>query len=470
MKKTWLYPCLSAISVCALTTVAHADPIPGILYIPTEEVELLASGTGGDPECMGTAYSRHSGLGCYPGGGTFSAFTGAEGLADDMRGALEDYAVTITHERLPKWVPFMMLLPGESDDDSLSFSCTATGSSDCLSTITRRRIARVMDGTENCTNPDLLHAALFAFGRMSGLDPIDNPADPMGYDNATTEPAPLDWENPSHEFQNSCSTRVSELGFTERGEVTTVNSPCTQLDYVDCDPTDQNSHANLIEVYGEAADERDEEAPVIAITFPEDGAELAHDEAIVIEASVEDDADHVAAHWLLEGAGLEDLIEVDHWEFCTNQACRPTEGLLAGAGDDNWHWSDGLRWKPTESSFAMPSISGLPPGEYTATFQAADPYGNVADAVSVTFTVAEPPPGSDDTGGDDNGSAGDSDPSAGDSFTGPDDGGTGDGPATTTAGGEDDGGGCSCTSGGPAGGIAAFGLMLGLAGLRRRRR
>jgi MYXO-CTERM domain-containing protein len=468
MKKTWLYSCLSATAVCALATTAHADPIPGIVYVPTEEVELIASGTGGDPICTGVG-AFHAGLGCYPGGGTVAAFAGAETLVDDMRVALADFAVTLTHDRPPKYVPYMMLLPSDDEDaESRSFTCTATGTPDCAASRTRRRIGRTIGGSQQCTDPDLLQAALYAFGRMSGLEGIANELDPMGYDSSDSTVQPIDWTQLAHEFQDSCSARVAQFGFNDRDQIITQQFECTNADHVECETDEQNSYADLMAAYGEPIEDTD--APVIAIVFPEDGAEIAHDAEIVIEASVEEASDHVGARFVLEGEGLIELIEVDSWEFCTNQACRPTEGALAAAPEANWHWADGHRWKETASPFTMPSISGLPAGTYTATFEAADPHGNVAEPVMVTFTVLEAPEGEDETGGGDatagDGTGGNGD--GGDSFTGPDDGGgTGDGPPPT--GEDDDGGGCACNTSGPAGGVGAFALMLGLAGLRRRR-
>ena len=50
MKKTWLYPCMFAAAAMLTATAAHAEPIqiPGMVYIPTEDVELLPAGAAGD--------------------------------------------------------------------------------------------------------------------------------------------------------------------------------------------------------------------------------------------------------------------------------------------------------------------------------------------------------------------------------------------------------------------------------------
>jgi hypothetical protein len=463
-------PWLVALSSLGLSTAARAEPTqyPGILYVPLEDVELLAAS---DPQCAGV--DVHSGKSC--GGAdrasTVAPYDDAEGLGSDLAEALADFDVTVTHTRPPKYVPFLMLLASDVEaSDSASFTCTA-GGIDCAAQ-SRRRIATTSGGSLNCTNPDPLQAALYAFGRMSGLEGVENPDDPMGYPPSYTPAVTA--------FDDSCASIVQQQGFDVRGNPVLLPLECEETDHTGCDPGMQNSVADLTATYGAAAFDPDVDPPVIAIVSPEDGQVFVQGDDVVIDGTVEDDDAFVGAMWTVRGEGLVELLDVDTYEYCTNQACIPGEGRLRGVTSRSTGWDEPDAAKATDSSFEVPTIRGLPVGEYTVTFEASDMHGNVADAISITFTVEEPPP-SDDTGagsgaGDDAPPADDGTPAdggsssttgGGESSTAADGSGSGTGDASATG----DGGGCGCSSEPDREGRAFFWLGIsGLAVARRRDR
>lgn len=472
--KTWIFPCAAAIAAFGLSVSAHAEPttIPGIVVIPTEPVDLIPAGTGGDPACTG-AGAQHSGLGCagVEAATTFEPYTDAVNLTEGLTTALAPFDVTVTNTRPPKYLPYMLILADDMDNPkSQSFTCTG-GGVDC-SALSRHRVGTIIGGSMNCTMPDFLHAALYTFGRLSGLEGSDVAMDPMFY-------IP-DYTMPATEFQDMCGALVAQEGFNDRGMQVTLPLECTSKDHTGCEEAmQQNSVADLTATYGVAPEAPDTEPPVIAITSPMDAQVFMAGEDIVVDGTVMDNDAYVGAMWTIQGAGLADpmfLDGVEVYEYCTNTACIPSEGALAGQAPPLTGWDEVDQAKATDSSFAMPTFTGgLPAGEYTATFEAADMHGNVAEAISVTFTVEAPvgdtgggtmDGGVDETGG---GGADDVLDDGGQFETGADgDDGDGDGTDGGSAGEDEDVGGCACNSGPAKGGAVA--LMLGLLGLGLSRR
>jgi MYXO-CTERM domain-containing protein len=470
--KTWLFPCVVATAAFGLSLSAHAEPttIPGIVVVPTEPVDLIPAGTGGDPACTG-AGAQHSGLGCagVAEPTTFEPYADAVNLTENLTAALAPFDVTVTNTRPPKYVPYMLILADDAvSKESQSFTCTG-GGVDC-SALSRHRVGTIIGGSMNCMDPDFLHAALYTFGRLSGLEGSDVAMDPMFY-------LP-DFTMPATEFQDMCGALVPQEGFNDRGMQVTLPLECTSLDHTGCEEAmQQNSVADLTATYGVAPAEPDADPPVIAITSPRDGAVFMAGEDVIVDGTVEDNDAYVGAMWTVQGAGLADpnfLDGVEVYEYCTNTACIPTEGALAGAAPPLTGWEEVDQAKATDSSFAMPTFTGgLPAGEYTVTFEAADMHGNVAAPVSITFTVEEAPSGTGDetAGGGVDDTAGGADDVLDDGgvfTTGVDDDGDGDGTGSGSAGEDDDSGGCACNTAPGRSGLVA--LMFGLLGLGLSRR
>lgn len=474
MKKTWLFP--AACTLAALAAPSHAsassqDTLPGILYVPSEPV-MLYPGVAGTPECVGAGGSTaavHSGLGCTVSieePTEFPAYGDAVNLTENLTSSLADFDVTVTNTRPPKYLPFTMLVAGdEVSATSLSNTCAPSGI-DC-STLTRKRIGFTIGGSMNCMDPDPLHAALYAFGRMSGLEGTVEPTDAMFY--------PPDFTMPVAAYADMCVDIALQILFDKKGNpmpagdeecaATDAHNECMQPDDAGL-PRVQNSYQHMLLAYGAAPAEPDTEAPTIEITAPADGEVFMADDTgvaeVMFDATVADNADTwVGAQWTLTSQALLDAgLDSDTIEVCTNQACAveftdaPAHAL---AIDGNFSFG-----------------GGFPAGEYTLSFEAADMHGNVADAVSVTFTI-EGAPSADGTAGDETAGGGDASATAGDAgddssvFTTGADGDGGDGTGGgSTAGEEDDTGGCACNTGPGRGGIVA--LMFGLLGLGLSRR
>jgi MYXO-CTERM domain-containing protein len=463
MVSDWMFRVgLVTMGALAWSSSAHAAPTqyPGILYVPVEDVELLASS---DPQCTGLEV--HSGKSC---GGereaaTIPAHADAEALGTDLAAALADFDVTVTHTRPPKYLPYLMLLPSDVDvEASVSYTCTG-GGIDC-SAASRRGIGTTIGGSANCMNPDILHASLYVFGRMSGLEGVANLDDPMGY-------VP-DYMNQVTGYIDDCSEVVQQQGFDDRGDPVVLPLECEEDDHTGCDPGMQNSVADLTATYGPAPADADVDPPVLTILAPEDGQVFVLGDEVEIDGMVEDDDAFVGAMWTVQGEGLVQLLGVDTFEYCTNTACIPGEGQLAGMEAPLTGWEEDDAAKATDSEFTLPTIRALPVGDYTVTFVAADMHGNVAEAITIAFTI-EPAPPSDDTTGpppaDDGTPPPTDDSSSGGASTGVPSDESSDG-STSGAQDDDDSSGCSCTSG--SGRPAALALGLGLVGLaagRRRR-
>ena len=467
MKKTWMFPVLFATAAMATASTAHAEPIqiPGIVYIPTEPVDLIPSGAGGDPMCTG-AGNVHSGLGCtaVEAATTVDPFAGAEALAGEVATALAAWDVTVTTTRPPKYVPYMMIMPDDTVNDmSTSFTCTG-GGVDC-SSLSRHRIGSMNGGSQNCMMPDLLHQTLYIFGRLSGLEGLD----PAGAVQGVMTYIP-DYTMPQSTFVDECVAIVPQQGFNDRMMQVDLPIECTSLDHT-CDMGTQNSTADLQATYGDAPAEADTTAPVVEITMPTEGEVFTLTPGTPIQVTLdgtvtEAETMYVGVHWLVESDAFMDAIGVPSLEFCSNDACgqlglpspfddHPAPAVLNGTD-------------PIAISFDDP-----PAGNYTATLQATDMHGNTSDLVTVNFVVEEPEmPG---TGGaDESGGGSDSGPmfttsaSAGDGSTGDGDG-TG---GADTGGANDDSGGCACTAGTGSAPITLvmFSLFgLGILTTRRRR-
>lgn len=409
--------CVAGVGLLASGAAAAAEP--AILYLPDQPVVLTPTGV---PPC---GSEIHSALGC---GGVdevteIQPFGEVHALAEAMREVLAPYDVLVTHVRPPEYVPYVMLMPSyEPRPESESPTCAYAG----INCAARQRndLAFTSGSTLNCFDPEITHASLYAFGRVSGLEGVANPADVMNYvpDYAT---APLG-------FVDACSDRVPQLGFEGPRPGQEVFE-CTSDDHSPC-PTgengevQQNGHQDLLLFYGPRTEDFD--PPAFANIQPADGTVLPLYGDLVLDVDIEDADPVVAVRWTLASAVLEDAgIEGGMLSICTNDVC-----------DANW--DDATPLKATGSDWSF-TLTGLPPGEYTITLEAADFHGNVASAVILAVTV------DDDTNEPTTGPPGPSD----------------DGVLTTGAGAEGEGGeldGGAFTSGDDAGssGSSSDGLLL----------
>ena len=466
----------SVATALLLPQAASAETKAAVLYIPTGDVMLTPSGTD---ICIAVSMSDYNnGLGCVPGleeARVESAHPMAEALAGDIGTALEPYNVHVTTTRPPEYMPYYTIFASnETNDESESRSCV--GAPNVCAGRGRDLMGFTNGGTMNCMGPDTLQTMLYAFGRMSGLEGSMNAMDAMHY--------PPDFMTPATGFVDECVTIAPLIG--GKDGMTELPLECTSVDHEggDCMMGEQNPHQDLIAYFGAASEDAD--APVIENMMPADGDTIGEDDDLSVSMTVSDASPHVAVMLKVESPALEGVdnpaLLDGSLSACTSSWC--DFDFLSG---DPFRENDGA-WEL--------DLPGLPGGEYTITFAAADYHGNVAEEVVITVTKEGGPidptdsdtdggsdsdsdsdsesdsmattdsNGSDtndtflDTGNSDSDSDSDSD-TEGDDDDDEDDGGGAD---------MEDDGGCGCTTDEGAGGAMAFFLGLVGFGLTRRRR
>jgi MYXO-CTERM domain-containing protein len=426
------------------------DPTPGVLVIPDAEVMLVPASMCPIPQ----GGADNSGLLCSSGVSMPTAFPPIAGLTDIIGGvqaALAPYNILVTSTMPPPYVPFQMLIPTDNVDDmSMGVTCTAAGT-DCDGK-KRNDIAFTLGGTMACMDPDQTHAALYAFGRMSGLEGKNNPADPMNY--------PPDYTMPASMYQDMCDAMVQTID-----PKTMMPDPfvCVGLIHeVHCmDMADQqNSHLELEAVYSAGPWVEDTTPPTLdSITIPADGEMIPEGMGLNLNAMLTDDSGLVFAQWTISSPALAGLPGADE----NGRTCKATNDVCAIT-------YDGIPYYDSSQGFPVSELSGaLPGGEYTITFEASDLSGNTIEPMMVTVTIAGGAADESGTGGASMtttaGTTGMS-TTAVTSFTSGESGGSEEG-QSGDEGGEDKG--CACTAT-PRGGV---GFMLaglfGLAVARRRR-
>lgn len=439
---------------------------PAVLYIPDEDIELLPSNQG---ECSGFGGGAHSALGCtgVPMPMVQPAYPDALALRASMSASLSAYDVHIAEERPPEYLAYTMLLASEDPvPRSESYTCSSGG----IICAARKRngIVSVFGPTQYCLVHDVLRASLYGFGRASGLEGVADPLDAMHY-------VP-DYSMGSLEFVDGCSAIVPQ---NVPGGMGTFPLECTSLDHFGCDSEEQNSHADLLEFYG--ARVVDVDPPVLTNPQPGDGTMLESLEDLRLDIDVADADPVVGGRWTITSPALADAGFPEGLSKCTNDVC-------------DIGWVDAFPLKPTDSSWDF-ELSGLPDGLYTATFEASDFHGNVADPVVMVIgvgVVPPPPPGTTsggstgddatDTGSSEEGPASDDGvfttgvpPVDGSGTSGPPP--SGDASGGSDGPGQDEGGlidpGCLCRSSSGSSGwpAALWGMMvLGAVGRGRRGR
>ncbi len=408
------------------------DPRPGVLFVPFEEVTLTAP-----PNCKDGTTQSNSAKDCsgvVSSETTFPAWGDATAQMDLMTGlqtALDPYNVVITNTRPDPYVPYHMLIMSDVDDGTSESTVCGFAGLGCDG-VPRNQVALVLGSTMNCMERDPLGTALYLFGRLSGLESITDTTDPMG--------TPLDAMNPATAYQDACTA------FTAPDMLNCVSAIhaqyCNDMDGV------QNSHQELLGVYGPRPMDPDTTAPTIDSISPADGSTISATESWTVTATASDDSGYYVAMW--ETLEIPPAAEGQVPDCAaTNRACS-VEFM-------NDYATTGAPW----DFFSAPA-GAAPGGTYRFRFTAQDMYGNKTSQ-EISFTVEGASGGS--TGG--NTSAGStSTTGAGTSTSG---GSTGGIESGGGAGGDDSSGGCSCrTSGGGQGAVGALAL-LALGAIRRRR-
>lgn len=457
MKRTCLLSTAAILATLTTSSVAHADTKPAIVWVPTADIELIPSGMV-DSICEKMLMSGSAvAAGCVSGLDepiTREVSADAMTIAGELRTAFADYDVSIVLDPPPSYVPVFALLTSDSEsEESTSYTCGSQVAN--CSGLSRDGTFSTNAGTLTCSDPDAVQAAIYAVGRLAGLEGKEDATDAMHY--------PPDYTMPVTTFNDECGPISAQL----RGEdkMTPVPLECTSLDHVGCDSGEQNSHADLIENLG--ANAADSDAPVIALTSPADGDVIAEGGAINVAATVEEASNFAAVRITIASPALEgvDGITGAELSFCTTDIC-------------DVNFLDGDPFKTADSGWGTGDIGGLPGGEYTVTLEGSDYYGNEAEPVVVTITLEggpiDPTGGDTDGGGDTEtgdptGASGASDTN--DTFVsgGEESSGGSDTDGGGSGGAEDEGGGgCSVGESGRVGG--SFAMMLGLLGLGLLRR
>lgn len=450
MKRTCLLSTAAILATLTTSSVAYADTKPAIVWVPTSDVELIPSGMV-DSICEKMQMSGSAvAAGCV--GGLDEPITrevsaDAMTIATDLRTAFEAYDLSIVVEPPPAYVPVFALLTSDNEsEESTSYTCGSQVAN--CGGLSRDGTFSTNTGTITCTEPDAAQAAIYAVGRLAGLEGKEAGTDAMHY--------PPDYTMPVITFEDACGPIAAQLGGEDN--MTPIPLECTSLDHVGCDSGEQNSHADLLENLGPTATDTD--APVIAISSPADGDVIAEGGAINVAATVEEASNFAAVRITIASPALDGVEGIIGGEisFCTTDIC-------------DVNFLDVDPFKTADSGWGTGDIIELPGGEYTITLEGSDYYGNEADPVVVAITLeggpVDPTGGDTDTGGDTTDPTGASDTfaSGGDESSsggGDTDGGDDGGGAT------DDGGGCSVGGSGGIGG--SFAMMLGLLGLGLLRR
>ena len=253
-----------------------------------------------------------------------------------------------------------------------------------------------------------------------GLEHVDEPGDIMNPYNAGGDAS----------FIDRCIRIVSNQGIA-----------CGQQHQVHCGtPSEQNAHAELVELFGSAVP--DTAAPTVSIVFPQDGDTFDAGAEFTIEANANDDVGIVGVELFNNGTSL------------------------------NTKGSPPFEWE----------VSNVPDGNYELHVIASDAAGNLtmSNVVNISVGSAPPPAGGEDDGGDDGGDSGAAEGGGGDSAG--DDGGadSGDGAGSSEDEDDDDGelpdgygendenAGCGCTTQTPGHAPLLLLGLFGLFGLRRR--
>jgi MYXO-CTERM domain-containing protein len=353
---------------------AHAfdyAPAPGLLYIPVEEVTLVPS-----VDCpIAQGGANNSGLFCsflVTQETTFPPIASIDAVVAGVTAALQPYGVVVTTVRPPAFVPFHMVVP--TDDVQMavsSYTCTLAPTN--CDGPSRNEIGFTFAQTSNCVDPDPVQATLAAFGRMSGLEGTSDPADAMDF-----QP---DFMPPAQSFADACSAMPE----TPLCVAAIHESYCPGMMDV------QNSHEELLGVYGSAPALPDTTPPAIdALDVPDEGANLASGAQLSVSATLSDDSGVAFLRWTVQSdaiIGLPGVADDGTISKCTNDACVASY--------------DGVPYYAIDQPFVFDELVGLPDGDYSLSLEVQDLAGNAAASVMRTFTVGRV--ATDESGGETSG-------------------------------------------------------------------
>lgn len=362
-------------------------------------------------------------------GGTVLPFSGDASIRASViqavRKKVESYGITVTDTR-PQSGDYDMEMVGNWENSSPSFAGVAP-SIDCFDQ-NGGETSFTLDIT---TNPDgVAEIILQELAHTWGLEHVNDNGDLLY---PTTE-------GQGKLFQDECFKIVSDT------DLNPTTGFCNSMHTNFCDTGWQNSHAEMLELFGPAI--ADTEAPQIQIVAPAEGETIdGGDVTLTIQLQDNEQPAVINVRLILDGSALPEVVELS-----------------------------GAYASPGEVSFP---ISALPDGDYAVVVEVEDESNNPASDM-VAFQVAGSDAGPvdpDDSGG------GTSDPQAdtGAGTAGPDDDGGGDdeaesgddgGTAATggAQGGGDGGGeGCGCRRA-PSSTPAALFLGVVMLAWRQRRR
>ncbi|MCB9566162.1 MAG: Ig-like domain-containing protein [Myxococcales bacterium] len=335
-----------------------AEPPPGFPALeagwedPPHRTTIYLNFLGGELKHGTNASENQSN--CIMGTVQYPAYVGTEAKAlaaiQVFETKLAPYGVRVAWEkRPPKELPYSMVMMGGKPQDigmgagTLGVSC----SSDCGDQWWRDTTLAFTGAASQATT--IAYTALQEAAHAMGLDHIDGSANIM-YPYATS--GDKVWANGCTKFNDA----TGPIG-------------CTYVHKVFCpDEMSQDDHAELTAFFG--PNSPDEEAPIVNITEPADGAELASGETIVVKADITDN---------FEGAGWKIMVYQDG-------------NLLA----DNPAYKFEKAW----------TLSSLPDGVYLIKISAVDHDLNTAeDQVTVYLGQSGPDTGAGTggTGGTDSG-------------------------------------------------------------------
>jgi hypothetical protein len=115
MNRFCLISSAAAVSLLSFAPTAAAEP--GIVYIPTEAIELYPSGIVDTPCELVSTGEDNPGLGCIAGlaeAGTRDPYAQAAMLTTDVAAALDAFDIHVTNERPPPYLPHFLLMASRS--------------------------------------------------------------------------------------------------------------------------------------------------------------------------------------------------------------------------------------------------------------------------------------------------------------------------------------------------------------------
>lgn len=381
--------------------------------------------TQGDDENSAEGISRLAKTGDYP------VFSGGETLALAIIQAVDNdlsaYGVRVVYlDRPPKMLPYTMeMVAGQWTDTSLTGAAGGVASAvDCGALNQRRIVYTFAEGVNSASL--LANTASQEAAHGWGLDHSLNCDSVMSYCGGFSD------QHFSTECDPLCEEQCQGAG--------TIGCRYVHEMYCGDGSDQQNEDAELMFLFG--AREPDMEPPICEILSPDDGTHVEVGADIEIRVAIDDN--YGGMGWLITVAKDGEVIygDVDY------------SGQFLDA----------------EGNAAI-NLSNAPEGVYEITATAMDHADQVTMDMATVYVGDVMPPG-DSTGAVDSTGAGSVD-GTGEGSTGvagsSSEGGSGDGSSTGVPEDGDDKG-CACASGGSPRPGAWFGIVLGAAGLVRRRR